>query len=251
MNKSESITELAKALNAFQSELQLAKKKETNPFFKSKYADLAEIWETCRPLLAKCGLSLSQMASVVGEHAVLTTMLMHNSGEWLSGDLILSPAKSNDPQALGSAITYGRRYAMSAMLGVATEDDDGETAMGRQFVTKPQPKENTPLRSIEPTPAAPQEATRVSTLEYIESDAEAFEKLPSAVKAEETVDLKTVESFGKEVNKQCKRLGWKKAEFDDYLTKHKGEYTTIDIKAMNLAERVYLISQLAKVGGIK
>ena len=77
---------------------------------------------------------------------------------------------------------------------------------------------------------------------------EAFEALPSVTKPEETFDLKTVASFEKERVKQCERLGWNDAEFDAWLMKHKGEYTTIKLKAMNLTERDYLIAQLKKIG---
>lgn len=145
MNKSDSITKLAEALSAFQGELKPAKKDEVNPFFKSKYADLASIYEVIREPLAKHGLSVAQLPYVWNDDKViLTTMLLHSSGEWLSSELLVTPVKANDPQSMGSALTYARRYALGAILGVAAEeDDDAETASGRGQVKpegKPGPK---------------------------------------------------------------------------------------------------------------
>jgi len=147
MTKSESIAGLAKALLAFQAELPTVKKDATNPFFKSKYADLNGIWEACRPLLTKHDLALTQLHKFQEGQIILTTMLLHISGEYLTSDLLLTPAKANDPQSVGSAMTYARRYAMGAMLGVATEDDDdGEKAMARD--KKPIPQETSPKPSV-------------------------------------------------------------------------------------------------------
>jgi len=150
MQKSEGISELTKALCALQSELKPVPKDSINPFFKSKYADISAIWESCRPLLSKNKLSVSQLPGVVGAQIVLTTILMHESGEWISSDLLVTPSRnkldkdqqgnpvhSNVPyqpnaQEIGSALTYARRYALSAILGVCSEeDDDAEAAVGR------------------------------------------------------------------------------------------------------------------------
>ncbi len=133
MEKSESIKELAAALNAAQSTLQVAKKGSENPFFKSKYADLFSVWDAARPALTENGLSVSQIAETDPEgRAYLETILMHTSGEWIKGRLPLMALKA-DPQAQGSAITYARRYSLSAIVGLCTEeDDDGEGAMDRK-----------------------------------------------------------------------------------------------------------------------
>lgn len=127
MNKSESIQNLAVALSAFQGVLAGAKKTADNPFYKSKYADLGQIWETVRELLAKNGLSVCQVSvpSDSGTVAV-ETILMHASGEWISGITTLNLVK-NDPQGAGSAITYARRYGLAAILGVHQEDDDANS----------------------------------------------------------------------------------------------------------------------------
>lgn len=132
MEHSESIKELAAALSRAQSTLQTAKKGSENPFFHSRYADLLSIWEACRETLTANGLSISQLGDVDTDgRAVLETVLMHESGEWIKGRLPLMSIKA-DPQAQGSAITYARRYSLSAIIGLCTEeDDDGEASMDR------------------------------------------------------------------------------------------------------------------------
>jgi len=135
MRTSETINELATALSAFQGEVENATKSASNPFFKSKYADLAEILNTVRPVLAKNGLSLAQFPSYEGDAeqglVLVETVLMHKSGQWMSC-VTSTPIKGKiDPQAIGSATTYCRRYPAAAILGIAQEDDDGNAASGR------------------------------------------------------------------------------------------------------------------------
>lgn len=128
MNKSESIKELAAALSKVQSQIGLAKKTSENPFFHSSYADFSSIWETCRKSLTDNGLSVSQLPISEDNKVGVETILMHNSGEWISTKLLLTPVKT-DPQAQGSAITYARRYSLSGIVCLATEeDDDGNKA---------------------------------------------------------------------------------------------------------------------------
>ena len=150
-SKSESIAELAKALAKAQGEMEAAKKDSANPFFNSHYADLASVRDAIREPFAKNGLAVAQIpASVATDGTVrLSTMLMHASGEWIAGDLTMKAIK-NDPQAIGSCLTYARRYALSAITGVATEDDDAEGATGRgatQAAPKPAPKPAQPASS--------------------------------------------------------------------------------------------------------
>ena len=123
MNKSESITELAKALSTFQGKMVAVKKDATNPFYKSKYATLDTIWETIRKPLSENGLSVSQTMNLAGEKSILETTLYHTSGEWISGTQLVNPVK-DDPQSLGSAISYARRYSLSALLGIVSDEDD-------------------------------------------------------------------------------------------------------------------------------
>ena len=118
MNSSASIKELATALAKVQGKLTFAKKDSKNPFFKSNYADLESVWDACRDLLAEHGLSVMQFPGVYVEgNMVLTTILAHESGEWIVQDMSL-PVSKPDAQGAGSAITYMRRYALAAVIGV-------------------------------------------------------------------------------------------------------------------------------------
>jgi hypothetical protein len=145
MNKSESIKELATALSKAQGELENASKTSANPFFKSKYADLAEIINTSKKVLAENGLSVVQMPSLSDSFVEVETMLCHSSGEWIS-NVAAAPldAKKHDPQGVGSAITYLRRYSLAAFLGIAQEDDDSNLACGKSQGQAPAPKPPTP-----------------------------------------------------------------------------------------------------------
>ncbi len=125
MNKSDSIKEIATALCKFQGAVEKIKKTATNPFFHSTYANLADILDVIRQPLSDAGLSFVQFPKGQCE---LETMLMHSSGEWMSETYEMKPTK-NDPQGLGSVITYQRRYALGAILGLnIDEDDDGNKA---------------------------------------------------------------------------------------------------------------------------
>ncbi len=144
MKTSETIAELAKALSAFQGEVENATKSANNPFFKSKYADLAEVLNTVRPLMSKHGLALAQFPSYEGnsEQGIVSveTVLMHLSGQWMSC-VTSSPVKGKvDSQVIGSATTYCRRYPAASILGIAQEDDDGNAASGKNM-EKDQSKE--------------------------------------------------------------------------------------------------------------
>ena len=127
MNKSDSITELAKALCKAQSEMGGAAKDANNPFFKSKYADLSSVIRVIKEPFANNGLSFVQFPLCDGQNAGVETMLMHESGEWLQSECLI-PLVKKDPQGSGSAITYAKRYALQAMCGIPSEDDDGNLA---------------------------------------------------------------------------------------------------------------------------
>lgn len=130
-NRSASIAALAAALAKAQGAMEGAAKGSENPFFKSKYADLAAVWDACREPLSKNELAVIQVpvpASEAGKVAI-ETIMAHASGEWISGTLEMKPVK-DDPQGVGSAITYIRRYGLQAMVGIAPEDDDGNGASG-------------------------------------------------------------------------------------------------------------------------
>lgn len=119
-----------------QAELKNATLNKVNSHFKSKYADLAGIRDTVMPVLSKHGFSIIQLTEIGASGFCLVTMLLHESGQFIEGRYPL-PDLLEKPQAMGSAVTYARRYALSAMCGIAAEeDDDGEAAQnsngGRQ-----------------------------------------------------------------------------------------------------------------------
>ena len=136
MKTSDSIKELATALAKAQATMAGAKKDSTNPHFRSKYADLASIWEACRDALTSNGIAVVQMTRATAEEAVIVeTRLMHSSGEWIEGELLV-PVTKADAQGFGSALTYARRYSLAAAVGVAPEDDDGAAAAAARPTAK-------------------------------------------------------------------------------------------------------------------
>ena len=136
MLSSKELTELAVALSKAQGGMMGAKKDSENPFFKSKYADLASVWDVCRKPLSENGLSVVQTTSMPSlDRVALETTLLHISGQWIQSTYPVKPVK-DDPQGLGAALTYARRYGLMAMIGIAPEDDDGESAMGREKKTE-------------------------------------------------------------------------------------------------------------------
>lgn len=132
MTTSDQINELGAALAKAQKAIKGAKKDSDNPFFKSKYADLAAVSDACREQLADNGIAVVQTPSATDDGRVsVTTMFVHTSGQWIQDTLTVKP-KDDGPQAMGSVITYLRRYSLAAFAGVAPEDDDGEAAEGRR-----------------------------------------------------------------------------------------------------------------------
>ena len=133
--KSDKIDKLASALSKAQSEMKGAEKKSINPFFNSGYADLHTVIESSFPHLTKNGLSVIQgNESKPGEFFV-TTMLLHESGQWIKSKLKM-PIEKVTAQSIGSTITYGRRYGLSAITGIAQYDDDGNVASQSKGITK-------------------------------------------------------------------------------------------------------------------
>lgn len=133
MNRSESIKELATALAKAQGKIEPASKDRTNDHFRSAYTTLTSVYEACKGPLSENGLSIAQaiIESDTHDNWSLETMLMHSSGEWISSITPLLVGKK-DMQGLGSAITYAKRYALAAMVGVTSdEDDDGNAATGK------------------------------------------------------------------------------------------------------------------------
>ncbi|WDP91069.1 MAG: ERF family protein [Desulfobacter sp.] len=130
---SDKITDLAKAMIQVQQALAPALKDSINDFTNSSYASLKSVMEVCRAALFNHGIWMTQYpVSVDKGHLGLVTKIIHAaSGQWQSS-LIEMPLPKNDPQGYGSAMTYARRYGLSALLGIITEDDDAESAMQRQ-----------------------------------------------------------------------------------------------------------------------
>lgn len=156
MEKSESIKELAGALLRFQTTVGKIVKNCENPFFKSKYADLSTILETIRTPLADAGLSFVQFPK--GNYE-LETLLMHTSGEWMSETYQMKPAK-DDPQGAGSVITYQRRYALGAILGLDIDtDDDGNEAS----------KPKAPSRAAEKPELKPEMVAWAKAVEFLKT----------------------------------------------------------------------------------
>ena len=153
MNKSENITELANALSLAQAEMPAVKMNSVNPFLKIKYADLGAVILTSRPVLAKHGLSISQLVYTDGDEIGIETVLMHKSGEWMASKtgLHLGDEKGkSQAQVAGSVITYLRRYSLAAILGMYADEDadgNGQTGQAKQATTSAQPKQPAPAQA--------------------------------------------------------------------------------------------------------
>jgi hypothetical protein len=170
MNHSNELGNLATALAIVQGALKPAVKDEKNAFFKNVYAGLGSVWDSCRQLLSENGLSVTQLNLPAENGVIVETVLLHKSGEWISGQIFL-PLTKQDPQAVGSATTYGRRYGLSAIIGiVADADDDAESAQGRR------PASSVPARAVPMSDSngAPQSA-QIATLKRLIAD----KKLPT------------------------------------------------------------------------
>lgn len=137
--QSESIKMLANALCKVQGALESAKKTSDNPYFHSKYADLAEVISVAKELLKDNGLSVVQGIVVLDGHDYLRTDLLHSSGEWLSRYYPIRPVKP-DPQTLAATVTYARRAAYQSLLCISAEDDDGNKASQPDKPTPETPK---------------------------------------------------------------------------------------------------------------
>ena len=128
---SEQINELAAALAKAQGEITSAIEDKTNPHFKTSYASLNSVWEACREPLSKNGLAVVQIMTGSNDQLILITTLAHSSGQWMKSVLPVTSAKAT-PQALGSAITYMRRYSLAALVGVAPNEDDDDAEEAEQ-----------------------------------------------------------------------------------------------------------------------
>lgn len=147
---SQSRAKLAAARAKAQEGIRHALKSADNPFFKSKYADLAEVSDACMAALAASDIAVFQAPYTADDGSVgVTTSLVHSSGEWVECDLTARP-KDPGPQAMGSVITYLRRYSLAALAGVATDDDDGEAAERGAVKKSPTLPSSAPVESPPP-----------------------------------------------------------------------------------------------------
>lgn len=128
-DRSEQLHELAKALAAAQGEMENASKDSSNPHYQSRYSSLASCWDACRGPLSKNGLAIVQRVVESNAKAVgIETLLVHSSGQWISQTVRMPMGERATAQAVGSCVSYGRRYGLCCMVGIASEDDDGEAA---------------------------------------------------------------------------------------------------------------------------
>lgn len=178
MDMSDNIADIASALAKAQGEIDDASKASENPYFKSKYADLAAVRSVIREPLARNGLSIVQLPSTVEGGAVVKTVLMHSSGQFISNELFM-PASKADPHGLGSAITYARRYSLMSILCLASEDDDGNAAVDSVKRTAPAPVTKTVTVKTDDADKLLAEATEIA-----KSGSEAMRTWWSNLKAE-------------------------------------------------------------------
>lgn len=143
MVRTESIIKIAPALLAAQKKIGPAVKTGKNPFFHSNYSTLGDVMEACKEILNEHGIVVLQPVGVGNSGSYVETVLLHESGEYISDRMMLAVKSPNDPQALGSAISYARRYSLQSMCFIPSSDDDAESATPRE--------ENVSMPKIEPT----------------------------------------------------------------------------------------------------
>ena len=162
---SEQINELMAALSKAQGMMDAATKDKTNPFFKSKYADLASVVGASRQALSENGLSVVQTTRKNADNTIsLITTLGHASGQWIQGEMPITVTK-NDPQGFGSALTYFRRYSYSAMVGIITEeDDDGNTAQSKAKLQEIMERKTPEPKKVDSKPITKEQAEELKAL---------------------------------------------------------------------------------------
>lgn len=157
--QSEQIGELAKALATAQGKMTFAAKDSTADMGQKggrrKYADLASVIDAIRVPLSENGLAFVQAVMPDDKSMRIRTTLMHNSGQWIAGEISLPPDRMGGVQGMGSALTYARRYALAAMVGIAQDDDDGEAAMAASRKAEKQRIQQVRKQAVENNPDAP------------------------------------------------------------------------------------------------
>ncbi|MCM0724338.1 ERF family protein [Latilactobacillus curvatus] len=190
MERSESIAEISKALNTFRTAVKQPVKSASNPFFKSKYVALEGVVNAIDSALKDTGLSYVQEATSEGNQVGVTTLLLHESGEWIEMTPLTLPVTKNDAQAFGSAETYARRYSLSAAFGITSDlDDDGNAA-----------NSNPPAQQ----PTKPKRSTTQARKETINELAESISKIKNVEKSQVLVEV--YKNHGIENNDEIKNM---------------------------------------------
>lgn len=190
MERSESIAEISKALNTFRISVKQPVKSASNPFFKSKYVALEGVVDAIDSALKDTGLSYVQEATSEGNQVSVTTLLLHESGEWIELTPLTLPVAKNDAQAFGSAETYARRYSLSAAFGITSDlDDDGNAASS-----------NPPAQQ----PTKPKRSTTQARKETINELAESISKIKNVEKSQVLVEA--YKNHGIESNDEIKNM---------------------------------------------
>lgn len=226
------IKNLAKALSGFQEEVRNPANTAVNPQFRSKYAPLDVVINTAKPVLAKYGLSFIQSTGSEGEMISVTTLLIHESGEWIETDPLTLPAyqikgggvKEFNAQGAGSSLTYARRYSLSAALGLSSEDDDdanGQVFGGTASAPEKKPSSNPNARDV-----AKQKAAEKSNVEVKNASGETVVKADNeGVTVKGTVTNVITEPINdsqiEAIKKMLKLTQMKKKDFnpDDFVAK--------------------------------
>lgn len=183
MNRSESITKLAAALVKAQADMGNAKKDAVNPFFKKNYADLNAIREAVLPSLNAQGISVIQPTCVQEGKNYVETVLLHESGEFISSLTEIVVDKVNDAQRHGSGLSYARRYALQSITNIGAEDDDAQAAVGKPA----------PAVKFDPVATAIADMYAAKSLEIVMqvwTMGKAFQKDPSFVAAKDAMKAK-------------------------------------------------------------
>lgn len=190
MERSENIAEISKALNTFRTAVKQPVKSASNPFFKSKYVALEGVVDAIDSALKDTGLSYVQEATSEGNQVSVTTLLLHESGEWIELTPLTLPVTKNDAQAFGSAETYARRYSLSAAFGITSDlDDDGNAASS-----------NPPAQQ----PTKPKRSTTQARKETINELAESISKIKNVEKSQVLVEV--YKNHGIESNDEIKNM---------------------------------------------
>ncbi len=221
MKTSTDINELAAALAAAQGEMKNPLKDSDNPFFKSKYADLAANIDAARPALAKHGIACVQTPYSVDGAIGVITRLIHASGQWIESDALSAMPKDSGPQAVGTCVTYLRRYQYAPMVGLAAEDDDGNASSGAKPAVSQDKAVRRPPGTVSRKETQPDHKAADAALE--EEGKEAFGGEPSkfALACAAIPKLETV--------KDCRDVGERIME----LQRH-GELTVAEAEDLDL-----------------